>query len=458
MRLRMIYAEENSAALYAQGSDTCVVLLPGFGYTFDRPLLKRARELALQAGCDVLCLSFGELPFDRQRMKDSVAACLPIAHERAKAILDQLSYARRLWIAKSFGTIVAGMLRKAQERCVMLTPLRQTFPYIHEDDLVCYGDQDPFLDEEDLGWLKQCPASCLRVPGADHSLADADHQPLHEAVFSAVGALLDEVSPGQRAAKDEDIRPIGIFDSGLGGISVLRELRRCLPHEHFLYYGDSAHAPYGVRERADIRRLCIDICTHMIECRVKAIVIACNTATSACVNELRALYPQLPIVGMEPALKVAAERGAHQRIIVTATQLTLKEQKFARLMERFQDAHTIYRQPCPRLVEIVEHDQLDNRELVIAQLNEYLYPYDLSQIDSIVLGCTHFVFFKDYFRELLPSNVHIIDGNHGTAMHLMDLLRQRDALCEEGEGSIRIENSSGDQELIRLSKKLLGGK
>ena len=91
----MIYAEENSAALYAQGSDTCVVLLPGFGYTFDRPLLKRARELALQAGCDVLCLSFGELPIDRQRMKDSVAACLPIAHERAKAILDQLSYARQ---------------------------------------------------------------------------------------------------------------------------------------------------------------------------------------------------------------------------------------------------------------------------------------------------------------------------------------------------------------------------
>ncbi len=352
----MIYAEENSAALYAQGSDTCVVLLPGFGYTFDRPLLKRARELALQAGCDVLCLSFGELPIDRQRMKDSVAACLPIAHERAKAILDQLSYARRLWIAKSFGTIVAGMLRKAQERCVMLTPLRQTFPYIHEDDLVCYGDQDPFLDEEDLGWLKQCPASCLRVPGADHSLADADHQPLHEAVFSAVGALLDEVSPGQRAAKDEDIRPIGIFDSGLGGISVLRELRRCLPHEHFLYYGDSAHAPYGVRERADIRRLCIDICTHMIECRVKAIVIACNTATSACVNELRALYPQLPIVGMEPALKVAAERGAHQRIIVTATQLTLKEQKFARLMERFQNEHTIWKQPCPRLVELVEEE------------------------------------------------------------------------------------------------------
>lgn len=455
MRLRMIYAEENSAALYAQGSDTCVVLLPGFGYMFDRPLLKRARELALQAGCDVLCLSFGELPIDRQRMKDSVAACLPIAHERAKAILDQLSYARRVWIAKSFGTIVAGMLRKAQERCVMLTPLRQTFPYIHEDDLVCYGDQDPFLDEEDLGWLKQCPASCLRVPGADHSLADADHQPLHEAVFSAVGALLDEISPGQRAAKDEDIRPIGIFDSGLGGISVLRELRRCLPHEHFLYYGDSAHAPYGVRERADIRRLCIDICTHMIECRVKAIVIACNTATSACVNELRALYPQLPIVGMEPALKVAAERGAHQRIIVTATQLTLKEQKFARLMERFQNEHTIWKQPCPRLVELVEEGRLHERDTLKETLTAYLAPYDLTQVDSIVLGCTHFVFYRPVLRELLPAHVALIDGNRGTVLHLMDLLKQRGALCIQGHGGIVIENSSSDPQLLDRSLELL---
>ena len=455
MRLRMIYAEENSAALYAQGSDTCVVQLPGYGYTFERPLLERARELALQAGCDVLCLSFGELPIDRQRMKDSVAACLPIAHERAKAILDQLSYARRLWIAKSFGTIVAGMLRKAQERCVMLTPLRQTFPYIHEDDLVCYGDQDPFLDEEDLGWLKQCPASCLRVPGADHSLADADHQPLHEAVFSAVGALLDEVSPGQRAAKDEDIRPIGIFDSGLGGISVLRELRRCLPHEHFLYYGDSAHAPYGVRERADIRRLCIDICTHMIECRVKAIVIACNTATSACVNELRALYPQLPIVGMEPALKVAAERGAHQRIIVTATQLTLKEQKFARLMERFQNEHTIWKQPCPRLVELVEEGRLHERDTLKETLTAYLAPYDLTQVDSIVLGCTHFVFYRPVLRELLPAHVALIDGNRGTVLHLMDLLKQRGALCTQGHGGIVIENSSADPQLLDRSLELL---
>lgn len=106
------------------------------------------------------------------------------------------------------------------------------------------------------------------------------------------------------------------------------------------------------KKKAEITARCIEICDYLIDQGVKAIVIACNTATSACVNLLRKRY-SLPIIGMEPALKVAAEQGEHQRIIVTATPLTLKEQKFARLMERFQDAHTIYRQPCPRLVEIV---------------------------------------------------------------------------------------------------------
>ena len=118
----MIYAEESHAALYTQDSDTCVVLLPGFGYSFERPLLQAARKLALQAGFDVLCLSFGELPYDKQRMKESVADCLPLACKRAAALLTQLPHAHRIWIAKSFGTIVAGSLRKADERCVMLTP------------------------------------------------------------------------------------------------------------------------------------------------------------------------------------------------------------------------------------------------------------------------------------------------------------------------------------------------
>ena len=271
-----------------------------------------------------------------------------------------------------------------------------------------------------------------------------------------MAGVLEACGHGQRAVQ-EDVSPVGIFDSGLGGISVLRELRRCLPHEHFLYYGDSAHAPYGVRDREAIRTLCIAICEHMIAHHVKAIVIACNTATSACVNELRARYPQLPIVGMEPALKVAAERGPHQRIIVTATQLTLKEQKFAKLMERFQNEHTIWKQPCPRLVELVEQGRLRERETIMQTLREYLTPYDLTHVDSIVLGCTHFVFYRPYFVDMLPKEVALIDGNHGTVMHLADLLTQRGALCAQGQGGIVIENSSTDLCLLDRSIELLEG-
>ena len=456
MRVRMIYAEESHAALYTQDSDTCVVLLPGFGYSFERPLLQAARKLALQAGFDVLCLSFGELPYDKQRMKESVADCLPLACKRAAALLTRLPHAHRIWIAKSFGTIVAGSLRKADERCVMLTPLAQTFPYIRSEDVVCYGEADPFLSEADLNWLSRCPALCLRFPGLDHSLRGSGGAAAHEQVGQAMAGVLEACGHGQRAVQ-EDVSPVGIFDSGLGGISVLRELRRCLPHEHFLYYGDSAHAPYGVRDREAIRTLCIAICEHMIAHHVKAIVIACNTATSACVNELRARYPQLPIVGMEPALKVAAERGPHQRIIVTATQLTLKEQKFAKLMERFQNEHTIWKQPCPRLVELVEQGRLRERETIMQALREYLTPYDLTHVDSIVLGCTHFVFYRPYFVDMLPKEVALIDGNHGTVMHLADLLTQRGALCAQGQGGIVIENSSTDLCLLDRSIELLEG-
>lgn len=144
-------------------------------------------------------------------------------------------------------------------------------------------------------------------------------------------------------------------------------------------------------------------------------VIACNTATSAAANELRDKY-DIPIIGMEPALKVACDRGHgnRQRVIVAATPLTLRERKFAVLMDRFKTDHTIFPEPCPGLVEIVEHGQLDDHDVVMHTLHQYFDQYDLSTIDSVVLGCTHFVFYRDYFRELLPDTAAIIDGNEGT--------------------------------------------
>ncbi|WEV69748.1 glutamate racemase [Bifidobacterium sp. ESL0775] len=251
--------------------------------------------------------------------------------------------------------------------------------------------------------------------------------------------------------------PIGVFDSGLGGISVVREITRQMPNERIIYFGDSANAPYGTKTPEEVRKLSFDIVERFIKIGVKAIVIACNTATSAAVNDLRATY-DLPIISMEPALKVACDRGhgKPQRVIVAATPLTLREKKFTALMNRFSATNTIYRQPCPDLVEIVEHDQLEDHDLVMRTLHRYFDGYDLGSIDSVVLGCTHFVFYRDYFRELLPDSTAIIDGNEGTARHLHDLLAASDELAEtDAQGGVTLKNSDPSERMAALAAKRL---
>ncbi|KFI67981.1 glutamate racemase [Bifidobacterium magnum] len=251
--------------------------------------------------------------------------------------------------------------------------------------------------------------------------------------------------------------PIGIFDSGLGGLSVVRQIREDMPHERLMFFGDSANAPYGTKSVEEVRRLSFDIVERFVQQGVKAVVIACNTATSAAATELREHY-DIPIIGMEPALKVAADagHGERQNIIVAATPLTLRERKFAKLMHRFERDHTIYKQPCPELVEIVEQGELDDRERVMATLHGYFDSYDLDATDAVVLGCTHFVFYRDYFRELLPQGTAIIDGNEGTSHHLQVVLESLGALADENqEGSVSIANSSSSDRMIQLSEYLL---
>ena len=165
--------------------------------------------------------------------------------------------------------------------------------------------------------------------------------------------------------------PIGVFDSGLGGISVLHTMHSLLPNENLIYLGDSKYNPYGTKTKEEITKRCVAICDELICHDVKAIVIACNTATSACVKLLREKY-DVDIIGMEPALKVACDRGEHQRIAVWATQLTLSEKKFANLMNRFKGEHHIIKVPCPELVRMVEDNKLDDAYLVESCLKEYL--------------------------------------------------------------------------------------
>lgn len=251
--------------------------------------------------------------------------------------------------------------------------------------------------------------------------------------------------------------PIGVFDSGLGGISVVRQITKDLPHERVLYFGDSANAPYGVKTPDQVKALSFAIMERFVQQGVKAVVIACNTATSAAVNELREHY-DIPIIGMEPALKVACDRGngQRQRIIVAATPLTLREHKFATLMARFDHNHTIFKEPCPQLVQIVESGKLDDRALVMRSLHGYFDQYDLDTIDAVVLGCTHFVFYRKYFRTLLPDSAAIIDGNEGTVRHLNVVLESLGTLAPDSQtGSVELSNSDQSERIAMLARQLL---
>lgn len=250
-------------------------------------------------------------------------------------------------------------------------------------------------------------------------------------------------------------KPIGVFDSGLGGISVLKELVALMPNEDFIYFGDSFYAPYGVKSKEEITKRCIEICDYLIEEDVKAIVIACNTATSAAVNILRDLYKEIPIIGMEPALKVAAENVEDNNIVVMATPLTLNEKKFNNLMKKYSDKNNIIKMPCPELVKIVENDMLDDVELINKQINEYYKDIDLKSLDSIVLGCTHFVFFREHLEKLVDNKTNIIDGNNGTARHLKNILQSNNSLNKtDKKGDVMFFNSYHKDKYIEMSKKL----
>ena len=249
--------------------------------------------------------------------------------------------------------------------------------------------------------------------------------------------------------------PIAVIDSGVGGISVLRELIKIMPHENYIYFGDSINAPYGSKDRHEV----LDITRKNLETLkqqgIKALVVACNTATSAAVRILREENPELVIVGIEPAIKPPADELDHPRVLVMATPLTLSEEKFFRLVERYSDREHVIPLPCPHLAELIESGELDSPKLD-RYIQDLLAPYKDCKIDALVLGCTHYPHVKDTIARHLSDNVKIYDGGEGTARHTRTLLERADLLNPSSEcGSIEILNSSNDERYIELSKKLL---
>lgn len=223
-------------------------------------------------------------------------------------------------------------------------------------------------------------------------------------------------------------QPIGVFDSGVGGLSVLRALRAELPGEHFVYFADSGHAPYGERDDAHVIARSRAITKQLRSTyAIKALVIACNTATAAAVHLLRAEHPDLPIIGVEPALKPAAGLTRTGRIGVLATRGTLASAKFATLLASLSGLAEFVLQPCDGLADAIERQELSK---LIALCEEYTlgmgqFGLKKGQMDTLVLGCTHYAFARDTLRELLGPDVRLIETGEPVARHTHQLLRTR---------------------------------
>ena len=250
--------------------------------------------------------------------------------------------------------------------------------------------------------------------------------------------------------------PVGVFDSGIGGVSVLKKLCEILPHENFLYFGDSAYAPYGGKSREEVLARSKQVLAHLLSRGAKAVVIACNTATSASADILRREHPSLPIVGMEPAIKPAALSAPHPRVLVMATEMTLRLDKFNALRERLKKEAQFEALACPRLVELIEEGKADDPETE-AHLRQILAPYlaPFPAPDCVVLGCTHFPFVRQTVDRIFEGRVHIFDGAEGTAKQLSLRLTEEGLLNDSLlPGAVEFESSDPSGKSLQRMKKL----
>lgn len=240
--------------------------------------------------------------------------------------------------------------------------------------------------------------------------------------------------------------PVGVFDSGVGGLSVLQHLQHRLPSEDFLYYADSGHCPYGGKSQEQIRQRACEITEDLIGQGAKLIVVACNTATIAAVEHLRATYP-VPFIGMEPAIKPAAALTRSGVIGVLATGAALGGQKFHRLMERHARDVRVVTQPCPGLVEHVERGDVDSTELMDS-LRSYMKPLRMAGADVLVLGCTHYPFLRTAIGRIAGDEVALLDTGDAVARQTARVLEREDLSCMSlRKGEVRYQ-TSGDAAVV----------
>lgn len=252
---------------------------------------------------------------------------------------------------------------------------------------------------------------------------------------------------------------IGVFDSGLGGLSVLRAIRARLPRADLLYVADSGHAPYGEKSDEFIGERSEHISRFLMSQGAELIVVACNTATAAAVHHLRQRWPAMPVVGVEPGVKPAVARSSNQRIGVLATPFTLQSQKFHALLERHGGGAHIVLQPCPGLAREIERGRLDSPELR-ALVAGFSQPLTDAGVDTAVLGCTHYPFVAPLFMQALGQQVHIIDTAEAVARQTARLVQELPAShpVREGRsvGATRLWSSGDPALLTQVAQAWLG--
>ena len=268
-------------------------------------------------------------------------------------------------------------------------------------------------------------------------------------------AVLTTSAPGQRSTNDRSSAPIGVFDSGLGGLTVAHEIMRQLPAESLIYFGDTARVPYGPKSPDTVRRYSREISAFLLEQGVKAIVVACNTATAHALPTLRDEL-DVPVIGVvEPGARAAvrATRSGHIGVIGTAG--TIRSQAYVRAIHAENPDVRVTALACPLFVPLVE-EGWTNHEATHLVAEEYLAPFVKDPIDTLVLGCTHYPLLKPVIGEIVGRSVRLIDSAEETALDARRMLAANDLAASEGEGAYRFIASDDPQQFLTLGRRFLG--
>ena len=251
----------------------------------------------------------------------------------------------------------------------------------------------------------------------------------------------------------KNTQPIGIFDSGVGGISVMSHIHSLLPNESLAYVADSLFAPYGLKSKDLILERSKTAIDYLIKKQsVKLIVVACNTATASAIQELRQIY-QIPIIGMEPAIKPATKATICKKVGILATNGTLDSAKFSALLETYSGEIDFYTQPCPGLVELIEQGRIDDSSIKNL-IQKYLNPLIERKVDTIVLGCTHYVFIRNIIENIMGPEVKIIDTGLAVAKHVKSELEKFSLQNKSKEKYYSISTNSINREMEEIIRSI----